>query len=1678
MDKNTAQPWIGPDYYTEKLQDVFFGRTAETDELVRLVDRELLTVLFGASGLGKTSLLLAGLFPRLRAAGSLPVHVRLDHSDDAPPLGEQVLLAIREAATSAGFESPEAHPRESLWEHFHREGNLYWTRDHHVVTPVVVLDQFEEIFTRGRQTETRTARTRVFVAELADLIESHQPLPVRARLERERKDAIEAGYRLERLPLKIVLSLREDYLAPLEQLRDILPSLLRNRMRLTALTVAQATEVVEKPAAPFHLLEPGLAGAIIRYVSATEPGATQSDLAPPSSEPGPALPSAGGPEGVDPALLSIFCFELNTRRIEMERDRITLNLLEGSKEEILVGFYDRAFEGLPLEVRKFVEEELVSPGGFRDSRAIDDAVTFPGVTLEHLDLLVKRRLLQYEDRGTGPRRVELKHDVFLRVAEKSRAERTSAERRKLRNRKLMRRIVSLFTAGAISCALVGGALYWYGFVKPYTAYFADITKRRGEPCGVGELSARQIAARIASFRIVRHGRFGHVDRVEAVDDRLRPTTLHELSTYFSYAFQRNDSKRRGEVGWKFGYDDDGQLLYEIAYDREQKPVWSFIYAPGSQRDPKDGTMVRVGRFLGERGLPLAHFGGFFELRFDEKSGFESSVRYFDSMHRPIPGLDNAFGKMSIHDGQGNRTDFTSLDPAGMPMADSWGNATLSSRNFDALGDAAEDRALDAAGKPTLLKEGWAIRRATYDANGNTLSEAFFGLDDKPVLPKAGYHGRDLTYDARGRAVREAFRDEKGAPTHDEYGCFGYATKFAEDGNWIESVCVDARQKPLMNDKGYATLRRALDAWGDVEKESYFDTEDKPVIITSGYQAVRYRRDDRGQEIERAYLLPNDQPAVVSEDGYSSAKREYADNGMLARERFYDPAGHPTTVRDGYSQIEWTYDEQGRTREVDYLGVDDRPIQHKDGNAGYRVEYDERGYEKERAYFGLDHALAAFRDGYAIARFRYDSIGNLVRVEYLDAHGQPTTDTTGIAGYEATFDARCNRTSMTYFDVKGHHVKNDDGYAGWKSEFDGAGHETRVAYIDENGRPTFNADGVPGWVAKFDAWGHKVEEHFVDAASKPVTVRSGYSISEDHFDQQGNKVEEVYRDVDGNLVLLGEDGCARYVYDFDDRRRNVKERCLDVHGNPKLNKQQWSSAIYEYDSSNNQVASSYFGREGQPALTDEGYHRVERAFDPFGNVADERYYDRDRHPTTSSEGFFEVKMEYSGAGGVMTRKELLDVGGKAASAKGGYHKQVQKVDAANRIVSISYYADGDVPFVLPADGYFRVEYSYDEKGRRIREAYFGAKGEPVVRSGGYHRVDTRYTEDGKETEKSFFNAKGQPTRNADGYARKTQTYLTRGGLDVTETAFFGVDGLPVIGRDENDRFAKRVQTYAGTWLQSDRFYGPSNEPLTQDKGCSGWNYEYDAWGNYAVVSCFVGVDASGADLRGTCREGFHRLERKYDSLRHIVRLATYDTNGKPTTNNLGYASVTRAYDERGNLTLVADFDAHGKPVVEKGGAASMTFTYDRFGNQIEEAHFGPDGQPFEISGIARIDYEYDAQGNQTVQRGFNRKGDAVGELRNTFDAHGRLLSMKRFKLGEPAIFAEGTRHHETRYEYDPWGRKVRETYYDKDGKPTIGKGTDDNRLCGEERFAYDVFDKYTVTCDPKVPPATATATAGQ
>jgi hypothetical protein len=374
-------PWPGLMPFDEAAHEFFHGRDDAVAELARRVRRELLTVLFGKSGLGKTSLLNAGLFPVLRAANFLPIYLRLDYANAEVGPAEQIKDAL--AANLVAWEVDGRTPRtdETLWGYFHDKKTEFWSRRNHLMTPVLVLDQFEEIFTLG---QTSPAAATV-IAQLAALIENRPPEQVRDTLDHDPDAA--TGYDFAKEGCKIVLALREDFLPEFEGLREHIPSIMNNRMRLSHMNGLQAREAILRSGG--HVVDEAIADSIIGFVAASHEQMT------------------GKPDGsadfarfeIEPALLSIVCRELNNKRQYAGQNKITADLLDGAQSEIVADFYKSSLADLDPAVKLFIEERLLTEGGYRDSEALADALAVPGMTRAAVDLLVSRRLLRIEDRS-------------------------------------------------------------------------------------------------------------------------------------------------------------------------------------------------------------------------------------------------------------------------------------------------------------------------------------------------------------------------------------------------------------------------------------------------------------------------------------------------------------------------------------------------------------------------------------------------------------------------------------------------------------------------------------------------------------------------------------------------------------------------------------------------------------------------------------------------------------------------------------------------------------------------------------------------------------------------------------------------------------------------------------------------------------------------------------------------------------------------------------------------------------------------------------------------------------------------------------------------------------------------------------------------------------------------------
>jgi len=237
-------PGVKP--FSEVEREVFYGRTNDSKKLFQLINLEKLVLLYSKSGLGKSSLLNAGVLPLFdKVKDHTTVKIRfgayLDQSESP--------------VTKCLFKLPAAPP-SSLLDKLGAGSDTLWLRMKAlqaleidaVQTHILVFDQFEELFTYPGEDR------KGFKRQLADLLYAKVPSyiskSVTNRL-RENPEFLSDNEMelLYRQPVvKVVFSIRSDRMSQLNSLADYLPDVQKNYYELKALDRDSAVESIRKPA--------------------------------------------------------------------------------------------------------------------------------------------------------------------------------------------------------------------------------------------------------------------------------------------------------------------------------------------------------------------------------------------------------------------------------------------------------------------------------------------------------------------------------------------------------------------------------------------------------------------------------------------------------------------------------------------------------------------------------------------------------------------------------------------------------------------------------------------------------------------------------------------------------------------------------------------------------------------------------------------------------------------------------------------------------------------------------------------------------------------------------------------------------------------------------------------------------------------------------------------------------------------------------------------------------------------------------------------------------------------------------------------------------------------------------------------------------------------------------------
>jgi len=365
-----TSPYLGLRFYTEKDAPLFFGRDPERHVIIGNLRAARLTLLYGASGVGKSSLLRAGVAARLAelakhtlsAGGSwcyVPVVFSAWKDDPVGDLIGEIEDVVNDlVGAEPGVQLSRTSLRAAIREAVAavEDPRAQGAAEEPVATLTIILDQFEESFLY----DVRAARTATFADEVAECVNDPD------------------------LQANFLISIREDAYAALgDLLKGRMANVYGNYLHVEYLNPDAARDAIEKPVERYNAcrseddtitIEAGLVETVLAQVRRT-PTDDRS-----TSEAGGPTPPAAHPEIITP-YLQLVMSALWEREIGQGSHTLrvsTLDELQGA-EHILARHLEDALTSMKpadYEIAIDVLHHLVTPSGTKIALEVGDLAAY------------------------------------------------------------------------------------------------------------------------------------------------------------------------------------------------------------------------------------------------------------------------------------------------------------------------------------------------------------------------------------------------------------------------------------------------------------------------------------------------------------------------------------------------------------------------------------------------------------------------------------------------------------------------------------------------------------------------------------------------------------------------------------------------------------------------------------------------------------------------------------------------------------------------------------------------------------------------------------------------------------------------------------------------------------------------------------------------------------------------------------------------------------------------------------------------------------------------------------------------------------------------------------------------------------------------------------------------------
>ena len=388
------EPFIGPRPFNRNKSDQkrFFGRDYDTDEIVTLISSHKLSLIYGQTGAGKTSIFNAQIIPSLEQDGYevLPV-VRVGSSMISPfdPTEITNTYIFNSLQSLKSDLNPNIFKNKSLLKFLKEYFPINKDHNNRVKQQILIYDQLEEIF--NIYPRNWKEQQQDFFNQIANALD-------------------------DIYVLRIVLIIREDYLAPLDPFRNVLPQYLRAHYRLERLRSDSALLAIKGPLAnvPKDLIK-DYKGDIDQDINIIVHDLMKIQI---EYQPGKTMQIEG--EFIEPIQLQVVAKRWFEKITNVHNNNFKPNLMYVSDvDNALEEFYEDAINEVVKKgkikerfIRKWCEDNLITQGGTR-SIVYEGASTTAGLKNDLVKVLESKYLIK-ENLRAGARWCELTHDRLIK----------------------------------------------------------------------------------------------------------------------------------------------------------------------------------------------------------------------------------------------------------------------------------------------------------------------------------------------------------------------------------------------------------------------------------------------------------------------------------------------------------------------------------------------------------------------------------------------------------------------------------------------------------------------------------------------------------------------------------------------------------------------------------------------------------------------------------------------------------------------------------------------------------------------------------------------------------------------------------------------------------------------------------------------------------------------------------------------------------------------------------------------------------------------------------------------------------------------------------------------------------------------------------------------------------------